>query len=111
MTYHSAIPIWPARAQDQFVLAQLRCAALVAAVEKTLIPDYLDQSEAPGYFVMLRRHKPLYNRCMAACDVPNSMPSCALQGQSAAIAARYQQLPKSAEDAIMNGQERLRKGQ
>ena len=70
---------------DPFELAQLTCAALVAAVKKTPIPDYLDQSENPNFFVMLRRHEPLYNKCMAACAGPVSVRDCAIRGQPPAV--------------------------
>jgi hypothetical protein len=97
---------------DSLTIAQLRCAALVAAVERVPTATYLDQSETPGYFTMLRRHKPLYNKCMAVCDIPGATPACALQEQSASVAARYQQLLNAkAEDAIAKARERLRKGQ
>jgi hypothetical protein len=97
---------------DPLTIAQLRCAALVAAVEKVPTAQYLDQSEQPDYFTMLRRHKPLFNKCMAACDVAGATPACALQQQGAAVAARYQALLNaSAQDAIANARERLRKGQ
>jgi hypothetical protein len=97
---------------DSLAIAQLRGAALVAAVERTPTADYLDQSEIPGYFTWLRRHKPLFGKCMAVCDIPGASPSCALQGQSPTIAARTQELlNRSAEDAITNARERLRRGQ
>jgi len=97
---------------DPLIVAQLRCAALVAAVERVPTAQYLDQSEHPGYFTMLRRHKPLFNKCMAVCDVAGATPACALQQQSAAVAARYQELLNaSAQDAIATARERLRKGQ
>jgi hypothetical protein len=104
---------WQVHAQgDSLAIAQLRCAALVAAVERVSVADYLDRLDAPGYFTMLRRHKPLFNRCMAACDVVGAPVSCALQQQSAAVAARYQELlNKSAQDALAEGWNRLRKGQ
>jgi hypothetical protein len=93
-------------------IAQLRCAALVAAVEKVPTATYLDQHETPGYFTMLRRHKPLFNKCMAVCDVPGATVACAVHEQSASVAARYQQLLNaSAEDSIAKARERLRKGQ
>lgn len=97
---------------DPFELAQLTCAALVAAVKKTPIPDYLDQSENPNFFVMLRRHEPLYNKCMAACAGPVFVRDCAIRGQPPAVIARLQQiLNSSAEDTIEKARERLRKGQ
>jgi hypothetical protein len=97
---------------DSLTIAQLRWAALVAAVEKVPTAQYLDQSEQSDYFTMLRRHKPLFNKCMAVCDVAGATPACALQQQSATVAARYQALLNaSAQDAIANARERLRKGQ
>jgi len=97
---------------DSLTIAQLRCGALVAAVERIPTAEYLDQSERSDYFTMLRRHKPLFNKCMAVCDVPGATPTCALQQQNASVATRYQQLLNaSAEDAIAKTRERLRKGQ
>lgn len=105
-----------AHAQVDFhELAQLRCAALVAAVERVPTADYLDQRERPGNFTMLRRHKPLYNKCMAVCDGAGAAPvecSTLQQAQGAGVAARFQELlNKSADDSIANARERLRKGQ
>jgi hypothetical protein len=97
---------------DPLAVAQLRCAALVGAVERVPTAEYLDQSEKPGYFTMLRRHKPLFNKCMAVCDVAGATPACALQQQGAGVVARYHELlNSSAQDAIANARERLRKGQ
>lgn len=97
---------------DSFEIAQLRCAALVAAIERVPTATYLDQRETPGYFTMLRRHKPLFSKCMAVCDVPGAAVACAVQEQNASVAARYQQLLNaSAEDSIAKARERLRKGQ
>jgi hypothetical protein len=102
----------PTRKAILLKLHQLRCAALVAAVERVPTATYLDQRETPGYFTMLRRHKPLFNKCMAVCDVPGATVACAVQEQSASVAARYQQLLNaSAEDSIAKARERLRKGQ
>src|SRR3954454_17161145 len=97
---------------DSLAMAQLRCAALVATVERVPTAQYLEQSEKPGYFTTLRRNKPLYNQCMAVCDVASATPACALQQQSTSVATRYQELLNAlAQDAIANVRERLRKGQ
>ena len=100
---------------DPHEVAQLRCAALVAAVERVPTAEYLDQSEKPGYFTILRRNKPLFNKCMAVCDVAGGpTPACAAlqREQSAGVVARVNELLNaSAQDALATARERLRKRQ
>jgi hypothetical protein len=99
-----------AQQADPFAIEQIRCSALAAAIEGIPTGDYLDQQAVPGYFTELRRHKPMYNKCMAACERADVNSTCVQKlALRFGVAARFKRLlESSAEDSIKELEGRVR---
>ena len=86
----------PAAAQQHsksLEVQQLRCSALVAAIEQIPSDGYLKQTDDPDYFAMLRRYKPIYKQCMAVCGGTDIDKTCVSDlAKSHGVVAQYQTL-------------------
>ena len=81
------------RGNKSLEVQQLRCSALVAAIEQIPSDDYLKQIENPDYFATLRRHKPIYRQCVAVCGSTDIDKTCvSYLAKSYGVVAQYETL-------------------